>query len=73
MVNPGVVVVDVGISRIKGPDGKRLTVAFDEVKDVAGHNSPVPGGVVRRRCGPDLAMSRRDGDRSGFHMKVTTF
>jgi methylenetetrahydrofolate dehydrogenase (NADP+)/methenyltetrahydrofolate cyclohydrolase len=48
MVKPGAVVVDVGINRIKGPDGKRLTVgdvAFDEVKDVAGHISPVPGGV----------------------------
>jgi methylenetetrahydrofolate dehydrogenase (NADP+)/methenyltetrahydrofolate cyclohydrolase len=48
MVKPGAVVVDVGINRIKGPDGKRITVgdvAFDEVKDVAGHISPVPGGV----------------------------
>ncbi len=48
MVKPGAVVVDVGINRIKGPDGKRRTVgdvAFDEVKDVAGHISPVPGGV----------------------------
>ena len=48
MVKPGAVVVDVGINRIKGPDGKRRTVgdvAFDEVKDIAGHISPVPGGV----------------------------
>jgi methylenetetrahydrofolate dehydrogenase (NADP+)/methenyltetrahydrofolate cyclohydrolase len=48
MVKPGAVVVDVGINRIKGPDGKRRTVgdvAFDEVKDVAGDISPVPGGV----------------------------
>jgi methylenetetrahydrofolate dehydrogenase (NADP+)/methenyltetrahydrofolate cyclohydrolase len=48
MVKPGAVVVDVGINRIKGPDGKRITVgdvAFDEVKDIAGHISPVPGGV----------------------------
>ena len=48
MVKPGAVVVDVGINRIKGEDGKRRTVgdvAFDEVKDVAGHISPVPGGV----------------------------
>ncbi len=48
MVKPGAVVVDVGINRIKGEDGKRITVgdvAFDEVKDVAGHISPVPGGV----------------------------
>jgi methylenetetrahydrofolate dehydrogenase (NADP+)/methenyltetrahydrofolate cyclohydrolase len=48
MVKPGAVVVDVGINRIKGEDGKRITVgdvAFDEVKDIAGHISPVPGGV----------------------------
>jgi len=48
MVKPGAVVVDVGINRIKGEDGKRRTVgdvAFDEVKDIAGHISPVPGGV----------------------------
>ncbi len=48
MVKPGAVVVDVGINRVKGPDGTRKTVgdvAFDEVKDVAGHLSPVPGGV----------------------------
>ena len=48
MVKPGAVVVDVGINRVKGEDGTRKTVgdvAFDEVKDVAGHLSPVPGGV----------------------------
>ena len=48
MVKPGAVVVDVGINRIKGPDGTRITVgdvAFDEVDEVAGHISPVPGGV----------------------------
>ena len=48
MVKPGAVVVDVGINRVKGEDGTRNTVgdvAFDEVKDVAGHLSPVPGGV----------------------------
>ncbi|MDG2022768.1 MAG: bifunctional 5,10-methylenetetrahydrofolate dehydrogenase/5,10-methenyltetrahydrofolate cyclohydrolase [Phycisphaerales bacterium] len=48
MVKPGAVVVDVGINRIQGADGKRRTVgdvAFEEVADVAGHLSPVPGGV----------------------------
>jgi methylenetetrahydrofolate dehydrogenase (NADP+)/methenyltetrahydrofolate cyclohydrolase len=48
MVKPGAVVVDVGINRVPGPDGKMMTVgdvAFDEVIDVAGHLSPVPGGV----------------------------
>ena len=48
MVKPGAVVVDVGISRVKGADGRMQTVgdvAFAEVAEVAGHLSPVPGGV----------------------------
>lgn len=47
-VKPGAVVVDVGVNRVRGEDGKMRTVgdvAFDEVKDVAGWLSPVPGGV----------------------------
>jgi 5,10-methylene-tetrahydrofolate dehydrogenase/methenyl tetrahydrofolate cyclohydrolase len=48
MVKPGAVVLDVGISRVKGPDGRDRTVgdvAFDEVAEVASALSPVPGGV----------------------------
>lgn len=48
MVKPGAVVVDVGVNRVEGPDGTRKTVgdvAFDEVREVAGWLSPVPGGV----------------------------
>lgn len=48
MVKPGAVVVDVGINRVKGADGKVRTVgdvAFDSVMEVAGSVSPVPGGV----------------------------
>jgi methylenetetrahydrofolate dehydrogenase (NADP+)/methenyltetrahydrofolate cyclohydrolase len=48
MVKPGAVVIDVGINRITDPDGKPMTVgdvAFDEVREVAGWISPVPGGV----------------------------
>ena len=48
MVKPGAVVIDVGINRVKGADGKSQTVgdvAFDEVRRVAGHITPVPGGV----------------------------
>jgi len=43
-VKPGAVVIDVGINRL--PDG-RLTgdVDFDAVREVAGHITPVPGGV----------------------------
>ena len=48
MVKPGAVVIDVGINRIKGADGKPHTVGdvdFEGVSRVAGHLSPVPGGV----------------------------
>ena len=43
-VKPGAAVIDVGINR--KPDGKLAgDVAFDEVADVAGAVTPVPGGV----------------------------
>ena len=48
MVKPGAVVIDVGINRIKGADGKMKTVGdvdFENVSKVAGFVSPVPGGV----------------------------
>jgi methylenetetrahydrofolate dehydrogenase (NADP+)/methenyltetrahydrofolate cyclohydrolase len=47
-VKPGAVVIDVGINRVPGGDGKtRLVgdVAFDEARTVAGAVTPVPGGV----------------------------
>lgn len=47
-VKPGAVVIDVGITRVEMPDGSsRLAgdVAFEEVKEVAGFLTPVPGGV----------------------------
>mgnify|MGYP006285303909 CR=1 FL=1 len=44
MVKPGATVIDVGINRLE--DGTITgDVAFDEVSDVAGYISPVPGGV----------------------------
>jgi methylenetetrahydrofolate dehydrogenase (NADP+)/methenyltetrahydrofolate cyclohydrolase len=44
MVKPGAAVIDVGINRL--PTGKIAgDVAFDEVKEVAGWITPVPGGV----------------------------
>ena len=49
MVKEGALVVDVGVNRILDPEtGKNRTVgdvAFDEVCEVAGWVSPVPGGV----------------------------
>jgi 5,10-methylene-tetrahydrofolate dehydrogenase/methenyl tetrahydrofolate cyclohydrolase len=49
-VKPGAVVIDVGVNRIDDPShpkGSRLVgdVCFEEVKEVAGAISPVPGGV----------------------------
>ena len=47
-VKPGACVIDVGINRVAGPDGTYKTVgdvAFDAVREVAGHLTPVPGGV----------------------------
>jgi methylenetetrahydrofolate dehydrogenase (NADP+) / methenyltetrahydrofolate cyclohydrolase len=43
MVKPGAVVVDVGVHRT--PDGLIGDVKFDEVAEVAGAITPVPGGV----------------------------
>ncbi|NLE46572.1 MAG: bifunctional methylenetetrahydrofolate dehydrogenase/methenyltetrahydrofolate cyclohydrolase FolD [Chloroflexi bacterium] len=49
-VKPGAAVIDVGINRVDDPTrprGYRLTgdVDFEAVKEVAGHITPVPGGV----------------------------
>lgn len=49
-VKPGAAVIDVGINRIEdasAPKGTRLVgdVCFNEVKEVAGFITPVPGGV----------------------------
>src|SRR5712672_19424 len=47
-IKPGATVIDVGINRLPGADGKtRLVgdVAFAEVSNVAGAITPVPGGV----------------------------
>lgn len=48
MVKPGATVIDVGINRVKGADGRMKTVgdvAFDEVAAVVSYITPVPGGV----------------------------
>jgi methylenetetrahydrofolate dehydrogenase (NADP+)/methenyltetrahydrofolate cyclohydrolase len=47
-IKRGACVIDVGINRVESPDGKgRLVgdVAYDEVREVAGYLTPVPGGV----------------------------
>ncbi|MEO1008950.1 MAG: bifunctional 5,10-methylenetetrahydrofolate dehydrogenase/5,10-methenyltetrahydrofolate cyclohydrolase [Planctomycetota bacterium] len=47
-IKPGAVVIDVGVNRVTNDDGTTRTVgdvAFDEARQIAGHLSPVPGGV----------------------------
>jgi methylenetetrahydrofolate dehydrogenase (NADP+) / methenyltetrahydrofolate cyclohydrolase len=47
-IKPGATVIDVGINRITGADGRSHIVgdvAFEEVRKVAGAITPVPGGV----------------------------
>jgi len=47
-IKPGAAVIDVGINRVPAEGGKtRLVgdVAFEEARAVAGHITPVPGGV----------------------------
>jgi methylenetetrahydrofolate dehydrogenase (NADP+)/methenyltetrahydrofolate cyclohydrolase len=48
MVKHGATVIDVGVNRVVTAEGKSKTVgdvAFEQVSKVAGHISPVPGGV----------------------------
>jgi methylenetetrahydrofolate dehydrogenase (NADP+)/methenyltetrahydrofolate cyclohydrolase len=69
-IKPGAIVIDVGIQRVPGPDGKpRLVgdVAFAEAAEVAGAITPVPGGVgpmtvaclLRNTLQAAVALSRR--------------
>jgi len=48
-IKPGAVVIDVGINRLPGaePGTPRLVgdVAFGEASTIAGHITPVPGGL----------------------------
>jgi methylenetetrahydrofolate dehydrogenase (NADP+) / methenyltetrahydrofolate cyclohydrolase len=47
-IKPGATVIDIGINRVAGADGKARIVgdvAFEEVRAVAGAITPVPGGV----------------------------
>jgi methylenetetrahydrofolate dehydrogenase (NADP+) / methenyltetrahydrofolate cyclohydrolase len=47
-IKPGATVIDVGINRLPGPDGKAKLVgdvAYQEALEIAGAITPVPGGV----------------------------
>lgn len=48
MVNPGAIIIDVGINRIDLGDGKSKLVgdvAFNSVSEIASYITPVPGGI----------------------------
>ena len=48
MVKPGAVVVDVGINRVEGKNGKSKLVGdvdFESVAEIASYITPVPGGI----------------------------
>lgn len=48
MIKPGAAVIDIGINRVPGEDGKMKTVGdvdFASCREVAGWITPVPGGV----------------------------
>jgi methylenetetrahydrofolate dehydrogenase (NADP+)/methenyltetrahydrofolate cyclohydrolase len=48
-IKPGACVIDVGINRVEtdASEGRRIVgdVAFEEAREIAGHITPVPGGV----------------------------
>ena len=46
-IKPGATVIDVGVNRVTGGGKHRIVgdVAFDEVREVAGAITPVPGGI----------------------------
>ena len=72
-VKPGAVIIDVGITRVKGEDGKdRLVgdVAFDEVQHAAAV-TPVPGGVGPMTIACLLANTVRAAQAS-FYGEVAT-
>ena len=65
-IKPGAVVIDVGINRIAGPDGKtRLVgdVATAEAAEVASAITPVPGGVGPMTIAMLLANTLRSACR----------
>lgn len=49
MVKPGAAIIDVGITRVEDPKTSKSClvgdVDFENVKEVAGYITPVPGGV----------------------------
>ncbi len=69
MVKPGAVVIDVGTNRT--PDGKLAgDVDFDNVKQVAGWISPVPGGVGPMTIAMLLTNTVEAAERRADHTRT---
>lgn len=67
-IKPGAIVIDVGINRVEGPNGKgRLVgdVNFEEASKVASAITPVPGGV-----GPMTIACLLKNALEGFEMQT---
>jgi methylenetetrahydrofolate dehydrogenase (NADP+)/methenyltetrahydrofolate cyclohydrolase len=72
MVKPNAVVIDVGVNRVKGPDGRTRTVGdvdFDQVSRVAAWISPVPGGVGPMTVAMLLLNVVEAAERSGLRVR----
>ena len=76
-IKPDAIVIDVGIQRVPGPDGKQRLVgdvAFEEAAQVAGAITPVPGGVgpmtVACLLRNTLAAARKVSDPPGLTPNV---
>ncbi len=68
MVKPGAIVIDVGINRAEGKDGKSRLVGdvdFDPVAEVAKYITPVPGGVGPMTVALLLQNTVESYDRNG--------
>lgn len=67
-IKPGAIVIDVGINRVEGPNGKSRLVGdvnFEEASKVAGAITPVPGGV-----GPMTIACLLKNTVEGFEMQT---
>jgi 5,10-methylene-tetrahydrofolate dehydrogenase/methenyl tetrahydrofolate cyclohydrolase len=69
-VKPGAAVIDVGINRVADPTAKRGyrlvgDVDFDDVNEVAGYLTPVPGGVGPMTIAMLMSNTLRGAKRAG--------
>lgn len=68
-VKPGAVVIDVGITRVAHPDGTTFLqgdAAFEDVRQVAGFLTPVPGGVGPMTVTYLLLNTLSAAEKSGY-------